>query len=138
VSALQRLPFWAALIIVAAGTAGGVYVGVRTANLLWVLVTLVIVVAFAVVYLREYSQLPGPPETDPYRAPPPVTASQPTSSTEPPSVGAAAPASTVEETGEPVEQDAFDPNYDPVAEADRLESTAPPPKRPDDEPPTEP
>ena len=126
------------MTILAVGTAAGVYVGVRTGQLLWVLVTLGIVVAFAVVYLREYSQLPGPPETDPYQSPTPTTASVVSPATDPGAVGAAPAASPVEETGEPVEQDAFDPNYDPVAEADQLESTPPATKRPDAEPPSEP
>ncbi|MCI4320741.1 MAG: hypothetical protein L3K18_09190 [Thermoplasmata archaeon] len=133
-SALQRLPFWAALIVLAGGTAAGVYVGVRTGDVLWILVTLAIVVAFAILYLREYSQLPGPPETDPYRATSPTSASTPSSSEGFASAEPAPVARTDPDSGGPVEQDAFDPDYDPVADADKIESTAPPPVQPDDEP----
>jgi hypothetical protein len=126
VSALERLPFPAALGILAAGTAAGVVVAVEAHSWLWLVGALVFVGIFAVLYLREYAQLPGPvrvttpkqtaiprPEFFATEAPPPKPAAVP----------------TPEPDSGPVEVDRFDPDYDPVAEADKLEPrpTSPPP-----------
>lgn len=131
VSALQRLPFPAALALLGAGTGAGVYVFVRTSQLLWLVIILVIVGAFAVAYLREYAELPGPPETDPYLVSAPRPAAATRVEVTPPRAVGSEPAGRTADTG-PVEQDTFDPSYDPVAEADELESRSPRP------PPTEP
>jgi hypothetical protein len=128
VSVLERLPFPAALVILAAGTSVGVVVSVEGHSWLWLIAALVVVGVFAVLYLREYARLPGPerrvvppkrtaaprPEFFATEAPPP----KPTTSAPPPEP----------ETG-PVEVDRFDPEYDPVAEADQLEPrpASPPP-----------
>jgi hypothetical protein len=122
VSVLQRIPFVAALAIVAAGTVVGVYVAARTHEWEWLVVALVLVGAFAVQYLREYSRLPGPEtavETAPEPERPAPTASPPTQAVDG-TPSAPGPAE------EPAEVDTFDPDFDPVAEADRLERGAPP------------
>ena len=130
-SVLVRLPFPAALAILAAGTAAGVGVSVRTGTFLWFVVTLAAVAAFGVVYLREYARLPGPEDE-----PVPPRASRNSSAMfagepEPPKA-TVNPPSAEPEVG-PVEVDAFDPEYDPVAEADELEThpSAAPPEPPE-------
>jgi hypothetical protein len=122
VSVLERIPFVAALAILAAGTVVGVYVAARTHEWVWLVVALVLVGAFAVQYLREYSRLLGPEtavETAPESerpAPPPPAPDQAVD-------GTPSPPGPPEE---PAEVDTFDPDFDPVAEADRLERRAPP------------
>lgn len=126
-SVLERLPFPAALGILAAGTVAGVVVSVRTAVWLWLVVALVGVGAFAVLYLREYSQLPGPaPRLAPKRTAKPRPEFF---ATETPPAPTPAPTPVVEPDTGPVEVDRFDPEYDPVAEADEL-APAPPPAPP--------
>jgi hypothetical protein len=134
VSVLERLPFPAALGILAAATAAGVVASVRFGSFLWVAVAVVGAAVFAVLYLREYSRLPGPPPRPPRparvpRSNPPAAffAEERAPPTDPAAEAAAAP------DPRPVEVDRFDPEYDPVAEADELETHAPtaPPPPPD-------
>ncbi|MCI4325824.1 MAG: hypothetical protein L3K00_08120 [Thermoplasmata archaeon] len=122
-SVLVRLPFPAALAILAAATAGGVVAYAHFESIVYLIATIVVVGAFAVLYLREYSRLPGPAPR-----PPRAQTARPRSEFFAGEAAAAAPA-PVEvahkpDTG-PVEVDRFDPEYDPVAEADEIETHAP-------------
>ncbi|MFI5415277.1 MAG: hypothetical protein ACHQ16_06410 [Candidatus Lutacidiplasmatales archaeon] len=127
VSVLERLPFPAALAILAAGTAVGVVVAVEAHSWLWLVAALVVVGGFAVLYLREYANLPGP-ERD--VAPKRTAAPRPEFfASESPSPTPATTVPAAEPDSGPVEVDRFDPEYDPVAEADQLEPrpASPPP-----------
>jgi hypothetical protein len=129
VSFLQEIPFPGALAILAAGTVAGVYATARTGEWWWIVLALIAVGLLAVLYLREYAKLPGPewvPEPRAKPAEPPAAAPDapaPTAADEPAAESATAPSG-------PVEVDKFDPDYDPVAEADAIESHggAPPPE----------
>lgn len=127
-SVLERLPFLAALAILAAGTAVGVAVAVEAHSWLWLVAALVVVGGFAVLYLREYATLPGPERVV---TPKQTAAPRPeffASETPPPQPTTTVPAA--EPDSGPVEVDRFDPEYDPVADADRLEPrpASPPPE----------
>ena len=132
VSVLVRLPFPVALAILAVGTGAGVAVSVRTGTFLWLVVALAGVAAFGALYMAEYSRLPGP--EDELAAPKPSRkkAEMFADESEPPAPTERVPTPAAV-TG-PVEVDAFDPEYDPVAEADELETrstgTAPAPSDP--------
>ncbi|HEV8049857.1 MAG TPA: hypothetical protein VGP88_04625 [Thermoplasmata archaeon] len=129
VSFLQEIPFPGALAILAAGTVAGVYATARTGEWWWIVLALIAVGLLAVLYLREYAKLPGPewvpePRAKPVEAPAAAPdAPAPTAADEPAAESATAPSG-------PVEVDKFDPDYDPVAEADAIESHggAPPPE----------
>ncbi|MCI4326244.1 MAG: hypothetical protein L3K16_01200 [Thermoplasmata archaeon] len=127
-SVLQRIPFVAALAILAAGTATGVYVSAKTHEWLWFVVAIAVVAVLAVLYLREYAKLPGPEDRPPPAPRPPVVEAPAATAAETDSEGTVDPARA--STG-PVEVDKFDPDYDPVAEADALETTAPKPAAPE-------
>jgi hypothetical protein len=130
VSVLERLPFPVALAILAAATAGGVVAFAHFGSVVYLIVTVVVVGAFAVLYLREYSRLPGPePRTEraqTARPRPEFFAREPVAVPATPAAGTKAPAATppTPDPG-PVEVDRFDPDYDPVAEADEIETHAP-------------
>lgn len=127
-SVLQRIPFVAALAILAAGTVAGVYVSAKTHDWLWFVVAIAAVAVLAALYLREYAKLPGPEDRPPPAPRPSAVASAAATASEMNSEGAPEPAPA--STG-PVEVDKFDPEYDPVAEADALETTAPKPAPPE-------
>ncbi|MCI4362366.1 MAG: hypothetical protein L3J77_04145, partial [Thermoplasmata archaeon] len=78
---------------------------------------------FAVLYLREYSRLPGPaprpPRAQTAHPRPEFFAAEPVAAARAPVEAATKPDSG------PVEVDRFDPEYDPVAEADEIETHTP-------------
>ena len=123
VSALQRLPFWGAVPILAAGTVAGVYL-LRLGVIVGTVVMFAAVALFAAAYLREYSRLPGPPAW----LPEPRT----TRSRGPPDSSSPATEVAVDSRGDSPEsvapptadEEDLDPEYDPVAEADQIDSTA--------------
>jgi hypothetical protein len=126
VSVLERLPFPVALVILAAATAAGVVAFARFGSIVYLVVTVVVVGAFAVLYLREYARLPGPaprpPRAQTARPRPEFFAREPAAPAEP--MAPVVPSSPPPDAG-PVEVDRFDPEYDPVAEADEIETHAP-------------
>ncbi len=126
---LQRIPFPGALAILAAGTAAGVYASARTHEWWWLVAALAIVAVVAVLYLREYAQLPGPESAPRPRTTPPEPGTAPGSAATA-EREASVPDPSSEGAG-PVEVDKFDPEYDPVAEADRLEASEPKPRPPE-------
>jgi hypothetical protein len=120
---LTRLPFPVAVAVLAAGTAAGVVASVRTGTVLWLLVAVAGVAVFGVLYLREYAKLPGP-EDEPAAPKPPRRKPQVFANETPPPAAESSsetPAAEAPPSG-PVEVDAFDPDYDPVADADALET----------------
>jgi hypothetical protein len=129
VSALVRLPFPVAVAILGVGTAAGVAVSVRTGSYVWLVVAFAAVALFGILYMREYSRLPGP-EDEPAPAKPSRKKAEMFADERPNPVETAAPERAEVESG-PVEVDSFDPNYDPVAEADSIESESPRPSPPD-------
>jgi hypothetical protein len=132
VSALGRLPFPVALALLAAGTAAGVVVSVKTGTILWLIVAIAGVAAFGVLYLSEYARLPGPENQPAQPKPTPQERGIFADETPAPAVAVPAARPAPEPPTGPVEVDTFDPDYDPVAEADAIEAqTATPPPAPD-------
>jgi hypothetical protein len=127
VTVLQRVPFWAALPVLAAATIGGVYLASRTHDFVWFILVLAIVAIGAVLYLVDYSRLPQPAPPAP-RTPRASSASEPSSPALGGSSTAHEPAAPLPvEPAAPLDPVDLEPDYDPVAEADTLESGAPEP-----------
>jgi len=130
VSFLQQIPFPGALAILAAGTVAGVYATARTGEWWWLVLALVVVGLLAVLYLREYAKLPGPEWAPEPRAKSSEPGADARAEVPPSTTAPAAPEAPNASSG-PVEVDKFDPEYDPVAEADEIEThTARPPSEP--------
>ena len=106
--------------------AAGVYAFVRTQFLLWILLAIAGVAIFGAVYLYEYSQLPGPPgwfSTGPERPAPATSVSTPTTPTTSPEPES--PGTAPENLPVAADPEDLDPDYDPVADADAADSSAP-------------